>query len=39
MTPINSLLTNGEGFNFKMASSNNLGHNDKLNIILRSSEM
>jgi hypothetical protein len=39
MIPINSLLNNGEGFNSKIASSNNLGHNDKLNIILRSSEM
>ena len=39
MIPINSLLTNGESLNSKMASSNNLGHNDKLNIILRSSEM
>jgi len=37
MIPINSLLTNGENFNSKMASSNNLGHKDKLNIILRSS--
>ncbi len=31
MIPINSLLNNGEGFNFKMASSRDLDHNDNKN--------